>query len=92
MPAIHRNGDSRACGATTIVTGQEHVYANGKLVSVDGDLESHGDGALTANSRRVYINGKAVVNVGDAGAIDQLDHTNTAATSGSPNVNVGDPL
>ena len=91
MAAIHRNGDSRACGATTVVSGQSNVYANGKLVSVDKDLSSHGGGALTARSRNVYINGKLVVNVGDAGAVDEQDHTNTAASSGSPNVFVGDP-
>lgn len=26
--AVHRNGDSRYCGATTIVSGQSKVYAN----------------------------------------------------------------
>ena len=37
MPAIHRHGDARVCGATTIVSGQSTVRANGELVSVDGD-------------------------------------------------------
>ena len=51
MPAIHRNTDPRACGATTIVSGQSTVYANDKLISVNGDPNSHGGGALAAANK-----------------------------------------
>ena len=32
MPAIHRHDDARACGATTVVSGNTTVYANSKLI------------------------------------------------------------
>ena len=41
MPAAHRNGDLRTCGATTSVTGQSTVTVNGKLWAVLGDKDSH---------------------------------------------------
>ena len=93
MPAIHRHGDARVCGATTIVSGQGTVYANGLLVSVNGDINTHGAGALVAGSDNVFAGGKAVVNnTPDAALIDTLGHapalTKTAA--GSSDVNVGD--
>ena len=93
MPAIHRHGDARVCGATTIVSGQGTVYANGLLVSVNGDINTHGAGALVAGSNNVFAGGKAVVNnTPDAALIDTLGHapalTKTAA--GSSDVNVGD--
>ena len=93
MPAIHRHGDARVCGATTIVSGQGTVYANGLLVSVNGDINTHGAGALIAGSNNVFDEGKAVVNnTPDAALVDSLGHapalTKTAA--GSSNVNVGD--
>ena len=93
MPAVHRHGDARVCGATTIVSGQGTVYANGLLVSVNGDINTHGAGALVAGSDNVFAGGKAVVNnTPDAALIDTLGHapalTKTAA--GSSDVNVGD--
>ena len=93
MPAIHRHTDARACAATTIVSGQGTVYANSILVSVNGDVNSHGAGALVAGSDNVFAGGKAVVNnTPDLAAIDSLGHgpqlTKTAA--GSSDVNVGD--
>ena len=93
MPAIHRHTDARACGATTIVSGQGTVYANSLLVSVNGDVNSHGAGALVAGSDNVFAGGKAVVNnTPDLAATDSLGHgpqlTKTAA--GSSDVNVGD--
>ena len=91
MPAIHRHTDARACGATTIVSGQGTVYANSLLVSVNGDVNSHGAGALVAGSDNVFAGGKAVVNnTPDLAATDSLDHTNTQTAAGSSNVNVGD--
>ena len=93
MPAVHRHGDARVCGATTIVLGQGTVYANGLLVSVNGDINTHGAGALVAGSNNVFAEGKAVVNnTPDLAVIDSLGHgpqlTKTAA--GSSDVNVGD--
>jgi uncharacterized Zn-binding protein involved in type VI secretion len=91
MPAIHRHTDARACGATTIVSGQGTVYANSLLVSVNGDVNTHGAGALVAGSDNVFAGGKAVVNnTPDLAATDSLDHTNTQTAAGSSNVNVGD--
>lgn len=85
MPAIHRNGDHRACGATTIVTGQSTVYVNGKLAAVEGDLCSHGGGALIANnnSSKIFINGKLVITLGATATADDLGHTNTQPIEGS---------
>ena len=48
MPSVHRDGDGRICGATTIVSGNSTVYANNKLVAVNGDPNSHGGGGLIA--------------------------------------------
>lgn len=94
--SIHRQDDSRTCGATTIVSGQSTVYAGGKLVSVDGDENSDGGGALTAATNNVYINGKMVVNVGDSAAADSLcpipggAHCSPNASGGLDSVQVGD--
>jgi hypothetical protein len=97
MPAIHRNNDLRSCGAKTIVVGQSKVYANGELVAVNGDPNTHGNGGLIAGSRRVFINGKAVVNHTPDGANpDDLcpdpggAHCSPVTAGGSPNVFVGD--
>tara|TARA_B100000287_G_scaffold117860_1_gene109744 strand:- start:1428 stop:1715 length:288 start_codon:yes stop_codon:yes gene_type:complete len=95
MPPIHRHGDTRACGATTIVSGQSTVFANEKLVAVNGDPNSHGGGALIAGSKNVFIKGIAVVNhTPDGASADSLLinlHSAPVTASGSPDVNVGDP-
>ena len=93
---IHRQDDSRSCGATTVVSGQSTVYAGGKLVAVDKDKNSHGGGDLIAATKNVFINGKKVVNVGDSADPDDLcipeggDHCAPAASSGLGTVIVGD--
>ena len=93
--AIHRDTDSRACGATTVVSGQGTVFANGLLVSVDADPNSHGAGALSAACNQVFVNGKMVVIVGNSAAPDSLcpplggAHCAPASSSGSGNVFVG---
>jgi cation diffusion facilitator CzcD-associated flavoprotein CzcO len=93
--AIHRDTDSRACGATTVVSGQGTVFANGLLVSVDADPNSHGAGALTAACNQVFVNGKMVVIVGNSAAADSLcpplggAHCAPSSTGGSGNVFVG---
>jgi len=87
----HRNGDSRACGASTIVVGQSTVYVNGALWAVDNDPNSHGAGNLDANdTETVIINGKPVVtHTPDPGHVsDNLTHTPSAVRTaqGSPDV------
>lgn len=94
--AIHRHGDARACGATTIASGQSTVYAGGQLVAVNGDNNTDGGGALIAGTNNVFINGKAVVNVGDSAAPDALcpipggNHCAPSATGGLGTIIVGD--
>jgi hypothetical protein len=91
---IHRNGDSRLCGASTVVSGQSTVYINGMLASIEGDPNDHGDGSLTAsnNDGTVYIGGKLVNLLGSAALADALciidgpPHCGPIATSASPNV------
>ena len=58
MPGVHRHGDARQCGATTVVSNQDNVFANGKLIAVQGDQNTHGAGALNAsiNPGTVFIN------------------------------------
>ena len=97
LKKIHRHGDSRLCGATTTVTGQSTVYANGKLIAVNGDVNSHGGGALVAGSNNVYAGGKKVVNhTPDSAAPDDLcipvggAHCGPSTAQGSDNVFVGD--
>ena len=77
MPGAHRNGDSRFCGASTIVSGQGTVRVNGKLWAVNGDPESHGGGNLIAvyGAKNVRINGKLVIcAVGDNASGDNALH------------------
>jgi uncharacterized Zn-binding protein involved in type VI secretion len=94
--AIHRQDDSRSCGATTIVSGQSTVYAGGKLVSVNGDGNTDGGGALSAATNNVFIGGIMIVNVGDSAAPDSLcpipggAHCSPSASSGLDSVQVGD--
>ena len=91
---VHRNGDSRACGASTIVSGQSNVFVNNKLGSVKGDPNSHGGGKVTAsnNDGTVFINGIPVVLLGSSSTPDSLcpipggSHCAPKATSASPNV------
>lgn len=92
MPAAHRQDDSRACGATTIVSGQATVFVNNKLWAVAGDPNTHGSGALIASGSTVRINNKLVIINGDSASPDDLcvplggAHCAPSATSGSGNV------
>ena len=97
MPQIHRHSDPRVCGATTIASGQSSVFANGLLVAVNGDQNTHGGGALIAACKNVFIGGKMVVNNSpDNASPDALcaivgpPHCNPATAGGSPDVFVGD--
>ena len=88
---VHRHGDARICGATTVVSGQSTVFANGRLVSVDGDPNTHGGGALNASAKNVYCEGILVVNhTADTAAPDALcpipPHCGPSTAAGSPNV------
>jgi len=93
MVDVHRNGDSRACGATTVVSGQGFVYVDGELWAVEGDPNSHGAGTLSAGQiAAIYINGIRVIGVGDSAGADALcpvvggPHCGPDATSGDANV------
>lgn len=92
---VHRDADSRSCGATTIVSGQKTVWANNLLVSVNGDENTHGSGRLVASCNNVYVENEMVVVEGNDSNADNRcaplggDHCNPKATSGSPDVFVG---
>ena len=97
MPATHRHGDARVCGATTIVSGQSTVFMNGVLQSVNGDPNTHGAGNLIAGSKNVFAGGKLCVNnSADSAAADGLcpsaggTHCAPATAGGSPNIFIGD--
>ena len=91
---VHRNTDSRACGAKTTVSGQSTVFANNLLVSVQGDPNTHGGGNLgaTVNDGTVFVNNKKVVLQGSSASPDALcpqqggSHCDPKSTQGSPNV------
>lgn len=72
MPNSHVHGNSRACGATTIVVGQTFVTVNGKLWAVEGDINTDGGGALSSSHSWLTINGKGVIVNGDSAAPDSL--------------------
>lgn len=91
---IHRQGDSRICGAATVNT-QTTVRANGRFISIDGDPNTHGAGPLKATETvgKVRINGIAVILNGDPAGPDGLcpipPHCGPNASSASPNVRAG---
>lgn len=91
MPAAHRHGDGRICGATTVVSGQSTVYVNGQLWAVAGDGNSHGGGALSPSGSTIEINGKKIiVNAPDGAAADSLcpipPHCGPSTSGGSGDV------
>ena len=96
MPAVHRNTDSRACGANTVSAQSRNVYVNSLLWSINEDPNSHGGGALSAATNKVFIGGIAVCNNNDSAAPDALCpipgglHCAPSAVGGSDNVFVGD--
>ena len=95
MSGVHRNTDSRACGATTGVTGQSSVYVNNKKVSVNGDPNSHGSGSLNASCNKVYAEGIEVVVEGNSASPDALcpipggSHCSPSATGASTDTYIG---
>ena len=94
MPGVHRNTDSRSCGASTIVVGQGDVFINGLLASVLSDPNSHGGGSLNAstNNGTFFINNKLVNLLGSSASPDGLcpplggNHCSPTASSASGNV------
>jgi uncharacterized Zn-binding protein involved in type VI secretion len=86
----HRKTDKRACGAGTVVVGQDFVFVNGKLWAVKNDPNDHGDGQLINTQTYVYINGKLVILVGDPAQPDDLcpplggSHCAPSAVTGDP--------
>lgn len=96
MPGVHRNNDSRKCGARTRVVGQSTVFINGKLCAVDGDPNSHGGGNLKPvyGAKNVYIEDKRIIcALGDTaynedrhdhppGPTDPLGHSNDVIVYG----------
>jgi uncharacterized Zn-binding protein involved in type VI secretion len=95
MAYCHRHGDSRACGATTIVTGQNFVKINGKLWSVAGDGNTDGGGALSTSHSWLTIDGKGIIVAGDSAAPDSLcpipggAHCAPSAVGFDNSINVG---
>ena len=94
MPAIHRNGDSRSCGAKTLAVGQGTVFVNNQLASTLNDPDSHGGGNLLASNSKgsVFIAGKPIGLDGSAAMPEALcnngnGHCRPKAAGGSPDVN-----
>lgn len=84
MPLAHRHGDSRACGATTVVTGQSTVTINGKLWAVLGDPNSHGAGNLINSISSVTINGKPIIiHAPNIATVDNQGHPPSATQTAS---------
>lgn len=72
MAFCHRALDTRSCGASTVVVGQNFLLVNGKLWSVNGDPNSHGAGNLVTSHPWITINGLGIIVAGDAAAPDSL--------------------
>lgn len=89
----HRHGDSRICGASTVVQNQSTVFVNGKLWAVKDSENSHGAGGLiNTTGSSIYIEGKPVIVHGpDDAKPDNLcpqspPHCNPKTAQGSDNV------
>ena len=95
MPQVHRNGDSRSCGASTTASNNSNVFVNNQPISVNGDPNTHGGGNLNASNNKVKVGGILVVLNGNGAEPDSLcplpggAHCGPSATSGSPNVDIG---
>jgi uncharacterized Zn-binding protein involved in type VI secretion len=93
---VHRNNDSRACGAKTRAT-VNNVRVNGRFISTEGDPNTHGGGALraTETSGRTRAGGKPIIILNDPASADALcpplgpPHCNPRATSASGDVRAG---
>ena len=91
MAAAQRNGDANTGGGTISSVPQSTVYANSKLLSVNGSsVTTHGtdpavhSGATTANGSSTVFAGGTAVN-----REDDNDTCGHARDGGSSNVNIG---
>lgn len=90
MPQIHRIGDFRRCGATTVGVDTK-VYVEGKPVAVEGMISSHGAAPLLAvfGTGTVVINGMKVITVSDtAVGGDKKKHNSFLAGPGTGSTSV----
>ena len=93
---VHRQSDSRSCGATTIAR-VSNVRVNNRNISVDGDPKTHGAGNLKASVTvgKVSANSITVIDLNDSASPDSLcpipggPHCEPKATSASENVRAG---
>jgi len=92
MPyGAHRNGDSRSCGATTVVNNQSKVFVNNQLWAVKDSINNHGNGQLiNSTGSTIYVEGKnVIVNGPDSAQPDGLcpipggEHCNPKTSQGS---------
>lgn len=89
----HRHGDSRICGATTVVQNQSSVYVNGKLWAVLATENSHGNGGLINSTgttieienKPVIVHGPDVANPDDLCPVGS-PHCNPETAEGSDDV------
>ena len=91
---VHREDDGRICGAATDVINQGDVFANWKLVSSTGDINTHGAGHLVGNADEVYVHNILVCGDVALASADDLcpaagGHCGPNTNSGSPDVFVG---
>jgi hypothetical protein len=90
LVAVHRDTDLRACGATTIVSNQSTVTANQKLIAVEGDECTHGNGDLVSTSAgTVTVENKKLIVITDTAVPDDVPHPppDDDPDQGSPTVN-----
>ena len=93
---VHRQGDTRSCGATTI-TRVTDVRVNGRPISVDNDPNTHGGGNLKASVTVGHVRANSIPGIinGDSASSDNLcpepggAHCAPNATSASPDVRAG---
>lgn len=78
---VHRHGDLRECGASTIATTSK-TFVNSKLVAVHGDMSNHGGSGLVCSST-LYVEGKPVAKIDDTASPCNVPHSNTKAIMGS---------
>jgi len=94
MGFVHRDKDSRSCGAKTIGTGNR-VRVNGRIVAVNGDANTDGGGDLIASVTNVKIGGKPIIIQHNNAKKDNKcpipggDHCNPRARGASANVRAG---
>lgn len=83
MPRAHRHGDSRVCGATTIVQNQATVTIDGQLWATQGDENSHGGGGLINSISSVTIAGIPIIVLEP----DDANQDNLCPVIGEPHCN-----